>query len=484
MNIKFLLAKTYRIMIIGISLLVMIISYLLESSIWLFYSAMLIWLHNLVFSIEKINYRTGFFIFQLALFNFLLGGTFINYIETGNSLYDFNNNVLIHSYFTIYISQFFLFLSYSFIEKRKFIKDIEKKPNENKGTFIKIIRFTSLLVVLITFLPYIWEVYDRINYVSNNSYADIYLRESSNLPFIIQKLAQIFEPSFFVYLGTMPIKKKAMLPMLLYLFASGMSIFVGARADFARSIMVIFFYFLARDRWEKLGEEKTRWIGKKEIIASIMIVPILMLFLYNVGNSRWDETGTTDTALEGIKNFAVEQGVSISVIHYAKLHEEEIPNNNYLSGPLLKLFVENPISRELFGFETYGNQTVESALYGNRFGDTISYLVMPERYVLGYGMGSSYIAEVYHSLGYLGLILINAFFGLAIVIIDRAFGKNVWITAISLLMLYRLIYSPRATTFDFISNTFNITYVLLFIVILLLSKILYETTLRRNNKLK
>lgn len=469
---KFSLTGFYRFIILCLSAIMMIFSIIGESPMWLFYSVMLLWLNNTIFACQQIHRRTGILVFQLAFFNFLLGGTFITYLETGKTLYSFDTNILIHSFFSLYISQLFLYFAYAYIEKKPFINRWIKSDRDNNN-LLSYIRLVSLIIIAFSFFPYLWEVYDKINFVSNNSYADIYLRGSSNLPMPIQKIAQCFEPSFYIYLGTMPSKRKAMVPILMFVAAAALSVLVGARADFARSIMIIFFYFLARDRWRGLGEK--RWIGKKELVVSLALVPILILFLYNIGHERWDNAVDSGSALDGIKDFFVEQGVSVSVIHYSKQYENELPDNMYVLGPVLKLFTENPIVKEIFSFESYGKQTYESAIYSNKFGDAISYIVMPARYFLGYGMGASYIAEVYHSSGYIGLMLINIFYGLVFQIIDRLFGKNTWITAISLLMLYRLIYSPRAQTLDFISNTFNITYIALFIGVIVIAKILLGT---------
>ncbi len=474
MDIKLSLISLYRHIIILISMVVMAISIVADSPMWAFYSVMLIWLNNIIFAFQKSHGRTALLVFQLAFFNFLLGGTFINFIDTGTPLYNFDNSILLHSYLALYISQLFLYISYNFFERRTLTKKIANPEGERKSNIISYIRFASLIIMGITFIPYLLEIYDKIHYVSNNSYADIYLRSSSSLPYPIQKAAQCFAPSFFVYLGTMPSKRKAMLPISMYIFAGALSVLVGARADFARSIMVVFFYFLARDRWaNKRGE---RWFGKKEKLALIALVPILLLFLYNVGNERWDNSEESSSGLNSINSFFVEQGVSVSVIHYAKQYEDVIPNNMYVLGPVINLFIENPVIKDAFGTETYRNQTIEGALYGNRFGDTISYIVMPGRYQLGYGMGSSYIAEVYQSSGYLGLVLINILYGVVFLLIDRFFGRNTWVTAISLLMLYRLIYAPRAATLDFLSNTFNITYIAIFLGIFIIAKMLSEST--------
>lgn len=460
----------YRMLFLAISAIILILSLLFESHMWLFYSVVVVWVNTVIYSLQKVHHRTALLVFQIAFFNFLLGGTLINYLETGESLYAFENNILVHTYVTLYISQLFIFVSYRFLEFNYFNKNQLETAVTSNITLRNSIQITSLFLMFITYIPYVWEIYDKINFVTENSYEDIYLRSSSNIPYVIQKISQFFVPAFFVFLGTMPTKKKAIIPIAMYLFAAALSVFVGARADFARSIMIIFFYFIIRDRWRK--KDKVRWIGKKELVSIIILIPILLLFLYSVGNTRWDRDIESNSTMENIKGFVVEQGVSVSVLHYAKLHEEHIPNNNYVSGPIIKLFAENPVVKQMLNIETYDRQSVESALYGDRFGDIISYLAMPYRYLQGFGMGSSYIAEVYHSAGYIGLIAINILFGIAIILIDKLFGRNIWISAFALMMLYRLIYAPRAATLDFISNTFNITHFAIFIGIYLMAKLL------------
>lgn len=480
MNYKSLISNLFKSLktkdvaknfLIFISLIIMMLSLIKESPMWLFYSVILIWFQIIIFSLQDVHKRSALISFEFAFFLFLLGRTFIGYIETGQSLDNFDIKIDMHTYFVLYISQLFIYISYNCIEKKE-LSNLMTRSNINSEKFIYYIRIASIFVMLVSFLPYLWYIYDKIEFVANNSYEKLYLRNSSNVPIIIFKISQFFVPAFFVYLGTMPSKSKAMIPIMMYLGANLWSIQTGARESFGRSIMVIFFYFLARDRFAK--KEEKRWIGKKEIIIMIMLVPIIFVFFYNIGYSRYGDSIETVSVMESIKNFFVEQGISIKVIKYAKLYKDELPNNLYVFGPIINIFKNNIIINSMFDFESYGKQTVEKALYGTKFSDALSYIVMEKKYLLGFGLGSSYVAEAYHNYGYIGVCLMNIFYGIVIQLVDRFYGVNYWITGFSLYMLYYLVYAPRSIALSFISGTFNITNIVAFLGIYIMAIIFYR----------
>lgn len=453
------------------SIIMMLLSLIIQKPMILFYSVILIWFQIIIFSLQSIHNRSALICFEIAFFVFLLGRTFIAYIDIGHTLDNYDIKINMHTYFLLYISQLSIYLSYKYIEKKK-LKNKIIKSNMNNIKFIHYIRIASILIMVITLIPYLWNIYDKIDFVSNNSYEELYLKNSSNIPSFIFKASQFFVPAFFIYLGTMPSKSKAIVPIIIYLGASLWSIKTGARAGFARPVMVIFFYFLARDKFVNEGEK--RWIGKKEIITAIVLIPIMIMFLYNIGNIRYGNSVESFSIIESIKNFFIEQGISIKVIKHAKLYQDKLPNNLYVLGPIIDIFKENFIVNSIFDFKTHGKQTVEQALYGNKFSDALSYLVMRRKYLLGYGLGSSYIAEAYHNYSYIGVSLMNIFYGFIFQLIDRSYGKNYWITGISLYMLYYLVYAPRNIALSFISGVFNITNIFIFIVIYIIAKFLYR----------
>lgn len=108
------------------------------------------------------------------------------------------------------------------------------------------------------------------------------------------------------------------------------------------------------------------------------------------------------------------QGVSVNVIGYAKECEGTYPETNisYTFGPIIQELKHNPVSNFFGLFPFYKSQELEAVYHNNNFGATITYLVDPQRFLGGGGLGSSYIAEAWVDFGYVGIIVVNFVFGI------------------------------------------------------------------------
>lgn len=190
------------------------------------------------------------------------------------------------------------------------------------------------------------------------------------------------------------------------------------------------------------------------------MVPILILVLVNVSNMRYGNSESLQVG-QGITNFFKDQGVSITVIEYGKELKSRIPQQWYLFGPIMDFLKYNEITQLFFNFASYGAQTIEQALHGASFADTISYLVIPYDYSQGAGLGSCYIAEAYQTLGLIGVILVNFIYGWVLNFINNRYGKTIAGSTFAMFALMRLFYAPRSSSLSFLSSTFTITNLLI-----------------------
>src|SRR5699024_9770612 len=147
----------YRILLLFISIGIYFVGLLTENPKWIFYSIMFLWGGIVLYIIQNTSKRAALLIFQIAFFNFLLGGTFLNYITTGETLYYFSDSILIHTFSLIYISQFTLFLTYYYLTLIKTNKEITKNIT-SYNDLILFIRTASLIILLLTYIPYLLEI--------------------------------------------------------------------------------------------------------------------------------------------------------------------------------------------------------------------------------------------------------------------------------------------------------------------------------------
>jgi len=214
---------------------------------------------------------------------------------------------------------------------------------------------------------------------------------------------------------------------------------------------MVFAYCLFRNTTD---EEK--WVKKKHIIVLCIAAPIsiVLLSLWNFWRSGmtahyygfWNE----------FINFFTTQGGSIKIIGYEKQLHNLLPDTNisYTFGPIINWykygFIGNIISM-LAGqeFVKYAGNTIGSALYGNNLGATITYLVMPNNYLSGVGMGTQYIAELYSDFEYAGVIIFNLCLGWFITKCRFVYFKKWFWNAITIGVVHFLFGIGRdfATTF-------------------------------------
>ncbi len=190
------------------------------------------------------------------------------------------------------------------------------------------------------------------------------------------------------------------------------------------------------------------------------------------------------TTVNGVFNrmfaFFNEMGGSIRVIGYGYEYKAAFnPEINYTLSQITKIITDNRIFSGLFGTTIYSGQTIQNALYGNNYGGTLTYLVMPHNYLAGIGLGSSYIAEVYHDFGYFGVAFISLLFGFIIAKISLRIEKNPYWGGVIFLMMKDIIYAPRYSVFYFITDTLSVTVILSLILILITNKVFVKNTNQR-----
>lgn len=91
---------------------------------------------------------------------------------------------------------------------------------------------------------------------------------------------------------------------------------------------------------------------------------------------------------------------------------------------------------------------------------------------MGYGVGSSYIAEAFHDLGYFGIAIFSSIYGIIMSIYKKYLYKNVWVTACFCIAITELLMAPRGYADAFFAQILNFTNIEAFLIIYLISKVL------------
>lgn len=139
----------------------------------------------------------------------------------------------------------------------------------------------------------------------------------------------------------------------------------------------------------------------------------------------------------------------------------------------LSVLARSPIGR-ILNIAVYGGNTVENAMNGFSFAHALSYLVMGKQYLNGNGMGSSYIAEIMYSFGYMGVFIANIFYGVFLRKFFKLKKDKVWINTIIIIMMKSLFFAPRGSFDAFFSDLLSVNVWLTLIFVYLFSSMIYK----------
>lgn len=463
------LVKIINSILMFFSLTIFCVGLITQDFLVIFWAILFAWIAGVLFSIEHIRERIIVLCFMVTVLTFLLAGSFLELIVKHNIETIFSNDVNLHIAICLYIAIIGFILGCLLGKKIVSSFKIKYSRRNSKVDKNKCFQKASKILAYFTFIFYLLDLIEKIVFVRGNTYIEYYLSYSSNLPGIIIKLADIFPVAFWIFMGSMPSKKEVNRAMILYGGYAVLSLGSGQRNKFVLGILMIIIYYFFRDKLD----HNQRWINKKICVIGIICVPFLISFLYFFGISRDGNVATASTG-EAIVEFMKGQSESVNLIGYEKVYESSLDEDKIYSLGRLKDFFENNIIAKVFlDIPVYGQQTPEAAIYGNSFGQLISYLVMPWNYVKGIGLGSCYIAELYHDFGYLGIFLFDFLLGILLVnslyIVKK---ENLFVVGIFLLMVDKIIYMPRDTTSNFLYTGINFTTILTIVLIVIIGKMI------------
>lgn len=442
-----------------------------------FIIVLIMWYYSFVYCVFDIKRRLGYAFFLATFFLFLLGAyvaeQFFYYSE---KVVFFDKVITTHMYVVLGIALIGLFWGNIFQSNLRSRKRETYYCGDNKG-YIAIMKEVSKIGFYVSFMPYLVTEILQVILVRNSGYTEIYLNNIVALPFWFKIIAYSAPVFLFVFLSTLPTKKECDIPILFYFGYSAVSLLSGQRSTFVINCMTIFMYYIYRNSRDTGGA----WINKKTILMLIMALPVVAILLNAYGQTRFGNTDVKlfDNVFDSILDVFTSQGVSISVIGYEKYYENSLPDKVYSLSGIINFLKHNPISSIIFNFTSYTGQTAERALNDNLFTHAISYLVLPYNYLRGRGLGSSYIAEVYHDFNYIGVFIVNFIYGIVLKICSDFNKNSVWIRFSCLMIMNTILMAPRSTTDAFISNFTNIQVIFAVVLVWGVSNILHNREKKR-----
>lgn len=453
-----------------LTLFLCLASLLLDDLKLLFLSIVTILAHNVIYSFEHPRKRMVFLAFQITFSTFMLSKIMLGLIRGRGYNLPFDLDIIKHIFIVLLLSLLFIFIGYLFAEHGQNDQTLSNELPKTDDDKRRLIRNISKWLYYLAYLPNLAVLLERALFVRQNSYLSYFTDFQSRLPFGISKIGEMAAISFFVFLGTMPSKKECKRPVLLYFLSGIISLGSGQRNQFVLSILIIGIYYFLRNT---INSNNEKWIGKKTIITSMIAMPFFVAFLGIYAYIRQGMTINNLSFLRAIYDFFNNQGESVLLLGYAEKFKDSFPGDTlYTFGPIMDFLKNNVFNVFLNNASQLKTNTMDMALQGNSFGQTIAYLVMPAKYLTGAGLGSSYIAEVYFDFGYMGVCIINFIYGFIFGTVYTFYRRNsIWIFAIGFMMIQELLYAPRDTALGFITTSLNLINILTLLVIFITYKL-------------
>lgn len=452
---------------------VFVLGYYYQSETLLGLSVFVLFLHEVIFCVKNTEKHIALLLFLFAFFTFLMGRLIMPVffdIEDDDDIFFsnmiFKKETILHTYLSVFISLLVLYLSYCLYNKKE--NDNLLPQFDVHSDYVKVIRKYSKFAVWLTIPFMLLVVLDNIYYVITHGYVSKYMEYETSLPGIIIVLSALYEYFLYLYLGTLPSKKDCRWIILSYVLISIIKMAAGDRGECMTALFVVVYYYFLRNRLCPGGQ---KWIGKRGMAMLASAVPAVVVILFSIAYLRDDNDVKGDNMTIMMAGFFYQQSASMNVVACEYEDEKQLPQGKlYSIGPIIDYFTNNHLSRLIFGVEPYKVGTVELATKGHSLDPAITYLESPTFFFKGGGMGSSYIAEAYYDLGYLGIVLFNIFYGFVLAKVQKMNSKNVWLSLIALVIIRFIMYAPRARALGFVAAVFSVSFWPLALILHLIAK--------------
>lgn len=428
----------------------------------LFVLVMMLWGTLVLYALRDLRNRAAYLVFLLAFFLFLLGGEFFELYFGYAQDFTFVDSLDLHAYVVLLVSLAFLQVGYwgadCILGKRK--QSPPKIKRRNDPDSLQMLQKLSKVLMYITAIPMYLKTLDAVLFTMENGYLSYYTVYESRIPMLVEMAGEMFPLFFFLYLASFPSKKACMLPMGIYLLHGCVAMLTGRRISLGVAIFVLMFYVLLRHYRNK----EERWINRKIVISVVVACPIMILVLYVQRYLRYGEEVQGGGLLDMACRFLSQQGSSIHILKLQKEVEGDPLGCTSLYYTLYYLR-GNVITRHFFDFpmEYYTGRTAETALYTNCLADYIMYKVDANDFFAGYGLGTSYIAELYHDLGIFGVALGSTVYGFLLNWLYAPKYFSYWKLALGMLMLEEFVILPRYGADVILRPFYNFTRTLVLI---------------------
>lgn len=430
---------------------------------YIFSIVLSIWIALLIYSLMDIKNNVGIFLFMVSFYVLLLGREVAHYFFGFSRHYIYSTTIDEKSYYLLIISLIGIFLGLKLAGK--FNIEFNKNLIQDYNKFSKYTRNIFLFCLFIA----IFRTIERIQFVMSVGYVSSYTMEYGEKFGFLVYFSAFCNLALCMYLASIPPKKEVIKVFGVYEFYLLLTMFTGIRATMVIGNFVMIMYFVIRHRSER------DWVSKRLINIGLIFLPLAFILLYLFDFIRTGRTIESQGLLHSIVDFFDQQGGSINNIKRDIYYKDSIADLNLVSfNSVHNALFENALVRQFVDVKVYTNNSIETATMSNSLAHRLSYLVYGDWYLYGHGTGSSYIAELFHDFGYIGVLLGNIIYGFILKKVSQINFKNIFRDTILLVFCFSILYAPRNNFDGFITEVMTLHKLVFSVILVLIYLLIYE----------
>jgi oligosaccharide repeat unit polymerase len=386
------------------------------------YEILLFFIWCFISMYKRLKLTSLYFLFLFSFGLFILSRIFLDILGLCKFEYA---NMFFDTYFSLETQKnllgyiLFILISVNF-GALNFIKSGNNKneildiiqPNKSVGK-IGIFLFILIFPIILA------KNYIQFSFVLAHGYLSIFSGEMDkiNYPLYMTGASSIFDISIMLILVSKPNKKLFLIVAIFYLFVQLINSFTGGRGRFILSILFIIWYYY------KVYDLKIK------IRSIVYFLIFIILFSQTISALRSNQ----DISLNKnpLYSFFYEQGTSILVLGHMVNSKDKFVNTGA------------PYILAGLNFNT-GSNTIKHLKETNSLASELTYFLSPQSYLNGYGIGSSFLGELY-DLGILGTLIITCLLGGFIVWFDANIMNKPSLFFFSMLIVQQILWMPRGS---------------------------------------
>ena len=464
-------------MVIYADLLFLLLSLLKPSTLPIMI-VLVLWADGMIYAAEDLEKRGVLFVFLITFFLMLIGREALERFGIRPVEIEFPEAFHIKAELMAALSLICLYAGFFISDKMTF--SYRKKEDIDYDSYRYVtFRNVSRTLFLFTFVFMVFTAWDIVSFVLKYGYLHFYSSYQSSVPYVFRKIGEMCPVCFWVFLAAMPDKRDTYRISALYFLYLILTLATGQRFPFAAGLLILFAYFLMRNRVANRGEV---FVSKKMMTGLVIAAPLLVIALFVIGQVRLNRDLNSSGPLDIIINFIYKQGVSINVIKRADFYAGRLPAGKlYLFGSTYENIINNIIFRKL-GFPQYSGNNAFHAMQGYSFQHALSYALMGDYYVEGHGFGSCFIAEAFHDLGWIGVITVSMLYGVIFRKMYDFENKGILWCTLMIGMLKGFLLAPRGSADGCLADMADMTIIGILVIIWIVSSILSSKRIHRRRK--